>query len=214
MAKIVADRLPALLRVEGPEREAASQELRDLLVRAALAYLLRQQYPVEAFGADTYESVAEDYAQASFAIILERLDTFRAESRFTTWAYSIVVNLIADEMRRRAWRRRPLTPEGDDTRGSLISNRDSDVEAVAERHALWETINDTIQRELTPRQRTALLGRIVEEKPLIVLADELGTNKDNVYKLLHDARRRLKRVLSEQGVTEAEVFSTFQARGS
>lgn len=214
MAKIAAERLPALLRAEGPEREAASQELRDLLVRAALAYLLRQQYPAEAFGADTYESVAEDYAQASFAIILERLDTFRAESRFTTWAYSIVVNLIADEMRRRAWRRRPLTPEGDNTQGTLISNRDSDVEVVAERHALWETINGVIQRELTPRQRTVLLGRIVEEKPLIVLADELGTNKDNVYKLLHDARRRLKRTLSEQGVTEAEVFTTFQTRGS
>ena len=212
MAKIAADRLPALLRAGGPEREAASQELRDLLVRAALAYLLRQQYPVEAFGADTYESVAEDYAHASFAIILERLDTFRAESRFTTWAYSIVVNLIADEMRRRAWRRRPLTPEGDGTRGALISDHEPAVEMVAERRALWELVNGIIQRELTPRQRTALLGRIVDEKPLIVLADELGTNKDNVYKLLHDARKHLKRALSEQGVTEAELFATFQSR--
>jgi RNA polymerase sigma-70 factor (ECF subfamily) len=60
----------------------------------------------------------------------------------------------------------------------------------------------------------ALVGRIFDEKPLIVLADELGTDKDNVYKLLHDARKHLKRALREQGITEADVFATFQERGT
>src|SRR6185437_9623337 len=98
---VTEERLPILLRSVGPEREAAAEELRALLVRAALAYLLRQHYPVEAFGADTYASIAEDYAQEAFTIILRQLNRFRGECRFTTWAYRIVINLIADEMRRR-----------------------------------------------------------------------------------------------------------------
>jgi RNA polymerase sigma-70 factor (ECF subfamily) len=94
-----------MLRAGGPEGEAAACELRDLLVRVALAYLVRQQYPLEAFGADSYESVAEDFAQEALAVILRQLDGFRGESRFTTWAYRIVINLMADEVRRRTWRR-------------------------------------------------------------------------------------------------------------
>jgi RNA polymerase sigma-70 factor (ECF subfamily) len=88
-------------RAGGAAREEASQELRDLLVRAALAYLLRQQYPAEALGADTYDAVAEDAAHNALVIILRDLDAFRGQSRFTTWAYRIVVNLLADEFRHR-----------------------------------------------------------------------------------------------------------------
>jgi RNA polymerase sigma-70 factor (ECF subfamily) len=214
VGKIAAERLPAMLRAGGLEREVASQELRNLLVRAALFYLVRHQYPVEAFGADSYESLAEDYAQASFAIILRELDAFRDECRFTTWAYRIVINLIADEMRRRAWRRRPLMQDSDAAWRWHVSGDEQDVEAIADRRVLWSLLDDIIQHELTPRQRMALVGRIFDEKPLIVLADELGTDKDNVYKLLHDARKHLKRALREQGITEADVFATFQERGT
>jgi RNA polymerase sigma-70 factor (ECF subfamily) len=210
--KSATERLPAMLRAGEAEREAASQELRDLLVRSALAYLSRQQYPAEAFGADTYQTIAEDYAQASFAVILERLDTFRGQSRFATWAYSIVINLIADEMRRRAWRRHPLTPESAAATSRRAPDHEPDVAAIAERHALWSLLDGIMQRELTPRQRMALVGRIIDEKPLIVLADELGTSKDNVYKLLHDARKHLKRALRDQGVTAADLLAAFQTR--
>jgi RNA polymerase sigma-70 factor (ECF subfamily) len=203
-----------MLRAGGLEREAASRELRDLLVRAALAYLVRQKYPVEAFGADTYESVAEDYAHAAFAIILEQLDAFRGQCRFTTWAYRIVINLIADEMRRRAWRRRPLPQDSGAARSWPASDHEQDVETVTDRRALWSLVEGIIEHELTPRQRTALVGRIVDEKPLVVLADELGTDKNNVYKLLHDARKHLKRALRERGVTEADVLAAFQARSA
>jgi RNA polymerase sigma-70 factor (ECF subfamily) len=203
-----------MLRAGGLEREAASRELRDLLVRAALAYLARQQYPAEAFGADSYESLAEDYAHASFAIILRELDEFRGECRFTTWAYRIVVNLIADEMRRRAWRRHSLTQDSDAARSWHASSDEQDVEGIVDRRVLWSLLDDIIQHELTPRQRMALVGRIFDEKPLIVLADELGTDKDNVYKLVHDARKHLKRALREHGVTEADVFAAFQGRGT
>ncbi|MDB5074054.1 MAG: polymerase sigma factor [Chloroflexi bacterium] len=206
MVRVAAERLPAMLRSGGPEREAASEELRDLLLRAALAYLVRQQYPVEAFGADSYTSIAEDYAQEAFVIILRQLDTYRGDCRFTTWAYRIIINLIADEMRRRCWRRRPLPEDTEVYPRRRASVAENDVAALAERRALWQLIDAIIQQELTPRQRAALVGRLFEEKPLIVLADELGTNKDNVYKLLHDARKHLKRALQARGISAAEAL--------
>jgi RNA polymerase sigma-70 factor (ECF subfamily) len=205
VGNVAADRLPVLLRAGGMERETASQELRDLLVRAALAYLARQQYSVEAFGADTYESVAEDFAHEALTIILRQLDTFRGDSRFTTWAYRIVVNLMADEVRRRTWRRHPLEADG----AARYETPASGVEAMAERQALRDVIRQIIDHDLTARQRQALVGRFFDEKPLVVLATELGTDKDNVYKLIHDARKNLKRALRKRGLTEAEVLSSF-----
>ncbi|HZS85864.1 MAG TPA: sigma-70 family RNA polymerase sigma factor [Chloroflexota bacterium] len=206
MAKIAAEHLPTMLRAGGPEREAASEELRDLLVRAALAYLARQTHPVEAFGADSYASVAEDFAHDALAIILRDLDRFRGESRFTTWAYRIVINLMADEARRRTWRRHPLPENGGETGGQASGVT---VETAAERQAMWELVHQIISHDLTPRQRQALVGRFFESKPLVVLAGELGTDKDSIYKLIHDARKHLKRALRERGITEAEILSTF-----
>jgi RNA polymerase sigma-70 factor (ECF subfamily) len=115
-------------------------------------------------------------------------------------------------MRRRCWRRRALPEEDEADSARSAPTAQHDAEAVAERRAVWRIIEDIIEQELTPRQRAALVGRVFEEKPLIVLAEELGTNKDNVYKLLHDARKRLKRRLREQGLTPAEVLAAVQER--
>jgi RNA polymerase sigma-70 factor (ECF subfamily) len=194
-----------MLRAGGESSEQACAELRDLLVRAALAYLFRQGYSLASFGADSYESLAEDFAQDALAIILSQLDSFRGESRFTTWAYRIVINLLADEHRRRAWRHRSI----DEINLATMPTSDG-PHSSAERREIWELISHVIQTDLTPRQRQALIGRIVHEKPLIVLADELGTNKDNVYKLLHDARKHLKRALVARGLSETEALSAFE----
>ncbi len=207
MAEIVADRLVAMLRAGGTEREAASKELRDLLVRAALATLRRQAYPPVAFGADSYLAVAEDVAQESLSIILSQIDVFRGQSRFTTWCYRIVINLIADEYRRRAWRRRPLDNHDDlDAWTGLADGPEID----AERNEVLTVIDRVISDDLTPRQRHALVGRVVQGKPLVVLAEELETNKDNVYKLLHDARKRLKQALLARGISEADALAAFR----
>jgi RNA polymerase sigma-70 factor (ECF subfamily) len=214
VSRIDTEDFPTRLRSAGLAREGAAQELHTLLVRVALAYLARQQYPAEAFGADTYLSVAEDYAQEAFAVILRELHTYRGECRFTTWAYSIIINLIADEMRRRCWRRRPLPEETEREPSARLAEPVHDVAAISDRRALWDLINIIIQRELTPRQRSALVGRVFEEKPLIVLADELGTNKDNVYKLIHDARRHLKRALEERGITTGDALAVVEGGSS
>src|SRR5437763_797927 len=82
--------------------------------------------------------------------------------------------------RRRLWRGRPPRPDSDAASRWRASNHGRDVEASADRRAFWSLLDDITQHELTPRQRLAVVGRIFAEKPLVVLADELGTDKDNV----------------------------------
>ncbi len=204
------EHLVTRLLAGGPEGDAAARELHDLLVRAALAHLVRQGYSLEAFGADDPEALAEDFAQEALATILRQLHTFRGQSRFTTWAYRIVINLISDEFRRRAWRRRPLPAEHESL--PLRSSPADDPVAEAERDEVWAVIAKVIQEELTPRQRQVLVGRFFQDKPLVGLAEELNTSKDAVYKLLHDARKRLKRALLAHGFTEAEALAAFERR--
>lgn len=208
MADTVKDRLPDMLRAGESEREAACQELRDLLVRAALAYLARKHYPIEAFGADDAESLAEDFAQESLTIILRQLDSFRGESRFTTWAYRIVINLMADEFRRRAWRHRSLDEE--QARLPERTAADDVPHLAAERREIWELVQQVIREDLTERQRRVLVGRFFQDKPLVVLAEEMNTTKDNVYKLLHDARKHLRRALLARGISEQEALRAFE----
>ena len=59
-----------------------------------------------------------------------------------------------------------------------------------------------IATELTPHQRRVVLALLVEEVPIDVLADRLGSNRNALYKTLHDARRRLRAALVDSGHLE------------
>src|SRR5581483_1558571 len=141
-------------------------------------------------------------------IVLRQLDSFRGESRLTTWAYTVLVNLMADEQRRRAWRHRQLDDSSNQEKVPVAAQQS--LERLAERHAVWAIVRDAIDHDLTARQRRVLIGRIFQQQPLVVLADELGTDKDNIYKVLHDARKHLKRALLSRGLTVAEALAAFQ----
>jgi RNA polymerase sigma-70 factor (ECF subfamily) len=63
--------------------------------------------------------------------------------------------------------------------------------------------------ELTDKQRTALTA-IMEGFPLEEAARRLGTNRNALYKMLHDARLRLKKRLEKEGLTPSEVLAVFE----
>jgi len=127
--------------------------------------------------------------------VLGKLSTFEGRSRFTTWAYKFAVLQAAVEMRRQAWSRREVPL---DAAPQLIEPRPS-PDQYAEGAELAAAVREAIDRVLTPHQRRIALALIVDEVPIDVLAERLGTNRNALYKTLHDARGRLRAQLTLEG---------------
>ena len=131
--------------------------------------------------------------------MLRRLDSFRGESRFTTWAYKFALLEAAVKLRRRAWQGRevPLEPES----WSLFASGSLDPGQSAEQGELLGTLQHAIAEELTPHQRRVLVALALNGVPIDVLAERLGTTRGALYKTLHDARRKLRAYLAERGLS-------------
>jgi RNA polymerase sigma-70 factor (ECF subfamily) len=157
--------------------------------------------------------LAEDLAQDALLNILEKLDTFRGESQFTTWAYAVALRRALGELRRKRWQERSVAaPEGNRQLPiwPLEDQRSHNPEQVAQQAELWQAIHRVIEQDLTVRQRTVLVGHVFQGVPLDILAEQLGTNRDNVYKILHDARKKLKQRLLQRGLTYGDILKAFE----
>jgi RNA polymerase sigma-70 factor (ECF subfamily) len=131
--------------------------------------------------------------------ILRKLDEFRGESRFTTWAYKFALLEAAVTLRRRAWQGRevPLEPES----WSLIADRGGVSPSVsAEGRELLAAVRDAMERELSPHQREVLVAVALNGVPIDVLAERLSATRGALYKTIHDARKKLRLHLAEGGL--------------
>lgn len=193
--------------LRGPDRDEAIGRLREVLVRG-LRIVLAQRAPKIA------ESLAEDFAQEALLKILNSLDTFRGESRFTTWAQKIAVRVAFTELRRKRWQNISLDglmPEMDPSAGRaalVLSDPDRNPEETANQRLLLEQVRRIMQEELSERQRKAMTAVMMHGMPLEEVARRLGTNRNALYKLLHDARKRLKRELERRGFVLDEILAT------
>jgi len=202
------------LRSNDAARTNALVDLRAYLVRAAVLYLERHWNQITNLDRVELEQLAQDLAHDALIDILKKLDSFRGESRFTTWAYKFVLNVAAEELRRRRWRNisldaLSLTEALPPLAESLSSTKTPEPERALLREQVWETLRRIITKDLTERQRTTVLGLLVYDAPVEEVARQLETTPNNVYKILHDARKKLKRRLLEEGVTPAYVSGLF-----
>jgi RNA polymerase sigma-70 factor (ECF subfamily) len=185
------------LRSSGPAREAAVAELHALLVRGARFELNRRRGQLAALRTDDLDDLALQCADDACVAVLGKLDDFRGESRFTTWAYKFAILHAASHVRRLAWRGRelPLEPESwerfEGARGP---------HADAEQGELLAAIRAAIDTALTPHQRRVLLALAIDGVPIDVLAERLSTTRNALYKTLHDARQKLRANLAEKGL--------------
>jgi RNA polymerase sigma-70 factor (ECF subfamily) len=205
------------LRASGEEQAAALGDLRAYLLRAA-RYALRRRGDRLGRGAPADpDQLAEDAAQEALLSILARLDDFRGESRFTTWAYSFAIHAALVAARRQAWKAVPLDALLDDTGGLArigeVADAGTDPDLRARRVEAWTVIRHVLDHELTERQRQALNALLVEDVPLDELARHWGSNRNAIYKLVHDARRRLKARLSARGFPPGEILKLFAGPG-
>jgi RNA polymerase sigma-70 factor (ECF subfamily) len=201
------------LRSTGAEQADAITELRAYLVRAATYSLRRGRTSAGRPAPTEIDELAEDCAQEALLAILQHLDDFRGESRFTTWAYSFAVNTALVAARREGWKRVPLdqildNPVLDDwTKGESHAPVDPH-RATLQRETL-AAIREAIDGQLTGRQRQALTAIVFEGVPLDEVVRHWGSNRNAVYKLLHDARRKLKSHLVAKGFDIQEAFDLF-----
>lgn len=203
------------LRADGAEKEAALKELRERLLRAILSYLAGHHFGRPSLNGEGTRQLAEDCSQEALLAILNKLETFRGESQFTTWAYAVAVRLVLGELRRRRWKEMSLEQSriGEELPAWPIEDvRSPDPERTFQQQELWRILKGTIEEDLTQRQRSVLVAHVFQEMPLDLVAGRLGTNRDNVYKILHDARKKLKRCLIERGLTQEEIFGAFVAQ--
>jgi RNA polymerase sigma-70 factor, ECF subfamily len=191
---------PQRLRAKGAERDAALAELHELLVKAARFEVRRRRATL----GERYDGEAEDLVQQSaddaLVALLGKLDQFRGESRFTTWAYKFALYEAAVKVRRGAWRGREI--HLDERSWGLFADSRQAPEADAQTSELLAAVREAIEGELSARQREVLLTVTVEGVPIDVLAERLQTTRGALYKTLHDARAKLRAHLRERGLAD------------
>ena len=184
------------LRSEGAERQAAAEKLHALLLRAARFELARRGGMLDGAGRDTIEDLATHSANDALSAILGKLDEYRFESRFTTWAYKFAILEAAVRTRRRAWQdcELPIEPDA----WSLFPARTLEPSEQLEQRERLTAIIDAIRTELSPHQREVLSALVLAEVPIDVLAERLSTTRGALYKTLHDARRKLRAAIGAE----------------
>ena len=191
------------LRADGPRRDAAIARLHDLLLRAARFEVARRRTSLPHLRGESLDDLSTQSANDALVAVLGKLDDFRGESRFTTWAYKFALLEAAVRLRRLSWQGRevPLEPA---TWEAVAAERLS-PQAGAETRELLSAVRRAIDEELTPHQREVLVAVTLRGVPIDVLAERLDTTRGALYKTLHDARQKLRRHLAEQGLDTGGV---------
>jgi len=197
------------LRAGGLQRDAALADLRILLLRALPQGLSRWLSP----GNPEFDSLIEDTTQETLLRVLNALDTFEGRSQFTTWAYKIAVRVTLNELRRRRWRDVSLNgleeAEADALPRRQFASTEPLPESTVERADALRRVQQILVEELTERQRAAMQAINIQGVPMEEVARRMGTNRNALYKLLHDARLRLKHRLQREGLPPEELLEMF-----
>jgi len=186
----------------GPVQAEALTDLRGLLLRGLVKSLQGR--------GDIDQAFVEDIVQQALVHILDHLEQFQGRSRFTTWAMAIAVRLAMSALRRKRWQDVSLESMTEPIERALALDRDDTTSPAqyAEQHAMVETLRRLIDEALTDKQWTAMTAEL-GGMPLEEIARRLGSNVNAVYKLLHDARQRLKHGLETAGYTAEDVRAAF-----
>ena len=186
------------LRAEGVTRDEAVARLHALLLRATRFEVARRRPTQPHLRGNDLDDIALQAADDALMSVLARLDDFRGLSRFTTWVYKFGLLEAAVKLRRRAWQGRevPLEPES----WSLFSSAGLEPDEDAEQGELLAALQVAIDRVLTPHQRLVLVALALNGVPIDVLAERLDSSRGALYKTLHNARRKLRRHLRDEGL--------------
>ena len=187
----------------GPTLDAAVARLHALMVRMARAEAARRTGWYGIRGPEL-DDLADQAASDAVVSILRRVEDFRGESRFTTWACAFVIREVSTKFGRHVWRRDGVRM--DEAGWDQVPGRVGESpEAVAESREILDAVRVAVDQELTEHQRRVFLAIAVNGIALDVLVAELGTNRNAIYKTMFDARRKVRTHLETHGYIHTKV---------
>lgn len=193
--------------LQEPADERAIIELRKYLIRglkpALSKYVDRE-----------LDQFVEDVAQDAMLKVLDNVHTFRAESKLTTWAMKIAVREGLTVLRRKQWNNISIEdlkgPNRDKDSGEVFSknfaSNDPSPELTTAQKMLMEKVQSIIENVLTDKQRKVMTALMIDGLPITIVAEQMNTNRNNLYKLVYDARKKLKNEFEVQGIDPEEML--------
>jgi RNA polymerase sigma-70 factor (ECF subfamily) len=202
------------LRRPGQNRDDALSKLRDYLLRSVLVYLSRRRSDLTGWTAEMLRQFAEDMVQEAILDIEHNLGQFRVDSKFTTWTYLFVINRAAGELRHSRY--------GDYSFESLQEEEHAFFSAVVaestktspedlvEQQEMVDLLHELMRQGLTTRQRDAIVRVHFQGQSMERVAEKLNINRNALYKLLYDARQKLKAELKARHLSVGDVLAPFE----
>jgi len=200
------------LRSSGPVHENALNDLRAIVQKGLPYALSRWLSPSDPL----FQPLVEEVTQETLLRVLDQLDSFQGRSLFTTWVHKIAVRIALTELRRKRWRDASLEELTDNEDAppppGLLADTQASPEISAERADMLVRVRRILDEELTAKQRQALILLGVQAVPMEEAARRMKTNRNALYKLLHDARLRMKRRLALENLSPQDVLTAFEHR--
>lgn len=159
------------------------------------------------------DQFVEDVAQDALLKIIDNIDSFRGESKLITWAMKIAVREGLTELRRKKYNDSSIEDfkhpdqESRDELTSLIFSTDlPNPDDATHQQLILQKVLNIINQDLTDRQRQVIKGLMINGLSVSVMADQMKTNRNALYKLVHDARLKIKNQLELEGINPNEIF--------
>ena len=193
MLKEQRDWLAELASSDVAVESAALASLREFL-RRTLA---------KGFGSQLPDADLEELAQEATVRVHQKKASFNGNSRFTTWAAAIAVNLALSTLRRQRFKNVSLDDAAASGLALIVPPRAPGALAKAQ---LMGALSEAIETKLSERQREALHAKL-SGMPMVEIARRQNTSVGALYKLLHDARKRLRASLEARGFDSSDPTS-------
>jgi RNA polymerase sigma-70 factor (ECF subfamily) len=194
------------LAAQSADHQRVLRRLHDLLLRAAHAELIRRA-PRIGIGGQEVDDLAHQAADDAVVAVLRRLPEFRGESRFTTWAYKFAILEVSSKLGRHFWTRRADISLDAGQWGRLPARLGMTPEAAAEAADLFVAVRTAVETSLSDRQRDIFVALVVDGVPLDALSMKLGADRNAIYKVMFDARRKIRAFLVTNGYLTSRAES-------
>ena len=140
---------------------------------------------------------AADLAQEVFLKAFQRLDSFRGDSKFSTWLYSIARNRCLDEMRSRSVQADQAT---DVVWEQMADSSSEQIPAVLERRESAQALRQFMRESLDETEAKVMTLHYVDELPLDSITRLLELeNRSGAKAYVVSARRKLQRFAERRG---------------